>query len=210
MSKVMGKKALQAIMCYADLLDRLDVEVDSKVIFNLSDSRQKQIQKACHTNNPFPGVLKPVLLSLRKKAVKRLYEDERVLQTGPAAAILALDQALLQDIANIRSGSKENLPIICDVDMAGLQVVRLYMSSYSGNREFIKARYNSAMRVDNALNGSFYKYKTKDGRKFSAHVYYESQKKIMMETLGIKKAPEKFVFGSLFFDKIRTLSLIHI
>lgn len=204
MSKVMGKKALQAVMCYADLLDRLDVEVDSKVIFNLSDSRQKQIQKACRTHNPFPGVLKPVLLSLRKKAVKKLYEDEKVLQTGPAAAILALDQALLQDIANIRGGSKENLPIICDIDMAGLQVVRLYMSSYSGNREFIKARYNSAMRVDNALNGSFYKYKTKDGRKFSAHVYYESQKKIMLETLGIKKDPEKFVFGSLLFDKIRT------
>lgn len=200
----MGKKALQAVACYDDLLEKLDLKVDTPVIFNLSDERKKQIERSVYGHNPFPGLLKLVLLSLRKKAVKRLYEDEKVLQTGPAAAILALDSVLVQEIGNIRNNIKEKQPVICDVDLAGLQVVRLYMSSYEGNKEFVKARYNSAVRVDNALNGSFYKYKTKDKRKFSAHVYYESQKKIMMDTLGITKEPEKFVLSSLPFDKILT------
>jgi hypothetical protein len=204
MGNVMGKKALQALVCYDDLLEKLDLKVDTPVIFNLSDERKKQIKRSVYGHNPFPGLLKLVLLSLRKKAVKRLYEDEKVLQTGPAAAILALDSVLVQEIGNIRNNIKEKQPVICDVDMAGLQVVRLYMSSYEGNKDFVKARYNSAVRVDNALNGSFYKYKTKDGRMFSAHVYYESQKKIMMETLGITKDPEKFVLSSLPFDKALT------
>ena len=204
----MGKKALQAIVCYDDLLEKLDLNVDTPVIFNLSDERKKQIKRSVYGHNPFPGLLKLVLLSLRKKAVKRLYEDEKVLQTGPAAAILALDSVLVQEIGNIRNNIKEKQPVICDVDLAGLQVVRLYMSSYEGNKEFVKARYNSAVRVDNALNGSFYKYKTKDKRKFSAHVYYESQKKIMMETLGITKDPGKFVLSSLPFDKVTTAKAV--
>ncbi len=208
MGNVMGKKALQAVACYDDLLEKLDLKVDTPVIFNLSDGRKKQIEKSVYGHNPFPGLLKLVLLSLRKKAVKRLYEDEKVLQTGPAAAILALDSVLVQEIGNIRNNIKEPQPVMCDVDLAGLQVVRLYMSAYKGNKDFIKARCDSAVRVDNALNGSFYKYKTKDGRKFSAHVYYESQKKIMMETLGITKEPGKFVLSSLPFDKITTAKAV--
>lgn len=208
MGNVMGKKALQAVACYDDLLEKLDLKVDTPVIFNLSDGRKKQIEKSVYGHNPFPGLLKLVLLSLRKKAVKRLYEDEKVLQTGPAAAILALDSVLVQEIGNIRNNIKESQPVMCDVDLAGLQVVRLYMSAYKGNKDFIKARCDSAVRVDNALNGSFYKYKTKDGRKFSAHVYYESQKKIMMETLGITKEPGKFVLSSLPFDKITTAKAV--
>ncbi|SEG48398.1 CoA-transferase family III [Butyrivibrio sp. Su6] len=208
MGNVMGKKALQAVACYDDLLEKLDLKVDTPVIFNLSDGRKKQIEKSVYGHNPFPGLLKLVLLSLRKKAVKRLYEDEKVLQTGPAAAILALDSVLVQEIGNIRNNIKESQPVMCDVDLAGLQVVRLYMSAYQGNKDFIKARCDSAVRVDNALNGSFYKYKTKDGRKFSAHVYYESQKKIMMETLGITKEPGKFVLSSLPFDKVTTAKAV--
>lgn len=208
MGNVMGKKALQAVACYDDLLEKLDLKVDTPVIFNLSDGRKKQIEKSVYGHNPFPGLLKLVLLSLRKKAVKRLYEDEKVLQTGPAAAILALDSVLVQEIGNIRNNIKESQPVMCDVALAGLQVVRLYMSAYKGNKDFIKARCDSAVRVDNALNGSFYKYKTKDGRKFSAHVYYESQKKIMMETLGITKDPGKFVLSSLPFDKITTAKAV--
>lgn len=208
MGDVMGKKALQAVACYDDLLEKLDLKVDTPVIFNLSDGRKKQIEKSVYGHNPFPGLLKLVLLSLRIKAVKRLYEDEKVLQTGPAAAILALNSVLVQEIGNIRNNIKEKQNVYCDVDMAGLQVVRLYMSAYKGNKDFEKARYNSAVRVDNALNGSFYKYKTKDGRKFSAHVYYESQKKIMMETLGIAKNPDKFVLSSLPFDRITTAKAV--
>ncbi|SFI32666.1 CoA-transferase family III [Pseudobutyrivibrio sp. OR37] len=204
MNETMETKALQASLCYKDLTDRLDIHPNAKVFFNLSNDRQKMIEKSCYTHNPFPGVLKPVLLSLRKKAVKKLYEEERILQTGPAAAILALDAALTQEIGCLRTGNNQYKDIYCDVDLAGLQVIRLYMSDYEGNKEFIKSRYNSAIRVDNALNGSFYKYKTADNRSFSAHVYYESQKRIMLKTLGITKNPDKFTFGSMPFDKLTT------
>ena len=44
MGNVMGKKALQAIVCYDDLLEKLDLKVDTPVIFNLSDERKKQIK----------------------------------------------------------------------------------------------------------------------------------------------------------------------
>ena len=204
MNNIMETKAKQASLCFDDLTDRLDIHPSAKVFFNLSEDRQAMLEKACYQHNPFPGVLKPVLLSLRKKAIKKLYEEEKVLQTGPAAAILALDAALTQEIGSLRGGADSVEDIYCDVDLAGLQVVRLYMSAYEGNKYFINSRYNSAIRVDNALNGSFYKYETADGRSFSAHVYYESQKRIMMKTLDIKKDPDKFVFGSMPFDKIRT------
>lgn len=201
MGNVMETKAFQAQLCYEDLKQKLGVESNTKVIFHLNEAQKKQIKKACFFKNPFPGVLKAVLLSLRLKAVNRLFLEEKVLQTGPAAAILALDSVLSQEIKALRDGTKSEEEVVCDIGFAGLQVIRLYMSAYAGNKEFIKSRYNSAIRVDNALNGSFYKYKTKDGRFFSAHVYYESQKKRMMETLKISKAPEKLVFGSLASDK---------
>ena len=207
MNKIMEEKAAQAVACYEDLTKKLDIHPQCEVLFNLSENREQMIRSACYHHNPFPGVLKLVLLSLRKKAVKRLFEEEKVLQTGPAAAILALDAALTQDIAVLRN---QDVPeaVLCDVALAGLQVIRLYMSAYEGNKDFVQSRYDSAIRVDNALNGSFYKYGTKDGRSFSAHVYYESQKKIMMETLGIKKDPDKFVFGSLPFDKKTTAKAV--
>lgn len=208
MGDILQTKALQAQLCYEDLKKKIDVEIDTPIVFNVSDERQKQFKAACFTKNPFPGVLKAVLLSLRLKAVKRLFEEETVLQTGPAAAILALDNALARDIKDLRNGTKSEEPIICDTAFAGLQVIRLYMSAYEGNKEFVKARYNSAIRVDNALNGSFYKYKTNDGRYFSAHVYYESQKRKMMETLKIEKDPDKFVFGSLSADKKLTAKAV--
>lgn len=201
MDSVMKIKVFQAQLCYEDLKKKLGIETDTKVVFHLDNKQRKLIKKACFSKNPFPGILKAVLLSLRLKAVNRLFLEEKVLQTGPAAAILALDAVLAKDIEALRNGTKTEEAVVCDVGFAGLQVIRLYMSAYSGNKKFINSRYNSAIRVDNALNGSFYKYKTKDNRYFSAHVYYESQKRKIMETLSIPKAPEKLVFGSLASDK---------
>lgn len=208
MDKIMRRKVYQAQLCYEDLKDKLGIDSDTRVVFNLNENQKELIKKACYTNNPFPGVLKAVLLSLRLKAVDRLFMEEKVLQTGPAAAILALDTVLAKEIAALRNGTKNEDKVICDIGYAGLQVIRLYMSAYEGNKDFITSRYNSAIRVDNALNGSFYKYKTADDRSFSAHVYYESQKKIMMETLGIAKDPDKFSFTSLPFDKKLTAEAV--
>ncbi len=208
MSTVLETKGLQAQMCYEDLKKRTGIEPQTEVQFAVDEKRKGEIERAVWTHNPFPGVLKPVLLSLRLKAVSRLFEPEKVLQTGPAAAILALDEAMVQDFARLRDPEEVNKTVYCDVAFAGLQVIRLYMCSYEGNREFIRSRYESAIRVDNALNGSFYKYETRDHRYFSAHVYYESQKKIMMETLKIPKKPEDFVFRSLLSDRKLTAQAI--
>lgn len=205
---VLGEKGLQAQVCYEDLLQKLGENPSTPVIFNVYEGRQAQMKRACFTHNPFPGVLKAVLLKLRMKAVNRLFEEEKVLQTGPAASILALDAVLAREFGDLRNGTKSEAPVVCDVGFAGLQVIRLYMSAYEGNKAFVKSRYDSAIRVDNALNGSFYKYETKDGRKFSAHVYYESQKRRMMETLPIKKDPDKFVFGSMHGDKKLTAAAV--
>jgi len=208
MASIMYEKGQQAQACYDDLLEKLGVNPAVPVIFNVDEKQEGLMKRACFSNNPFPGVLKAVLLSLRLKAVKRLFKEEKVLQTGPAAAILALDAALAKEFGSLRDGTQVADPVICDVGFAGLQVIRLYMSAYSGNKAFIKSRYDSAIRVDNALNGSFYKYETKDGRKFSAHVYYESQKKKMMETLKISKKPEDFVFGTMGKDKKLTAAAV--
>lgn len=205
---VMDKKALDAQICYEDLLKRTGITPDSDVVFHVGEGQEKMMMDACHASNPFPGVVKLVLLSLRKKAVKRLFQDEKVVQTGPAAAILAFNAAMGNEINTLRTGMKNENPVYCDVGFAGLQVVRLYMMAYNGDDTFKKCRYQSATRVDNALNGSFYKYMTKDGRYFSAHVYYESQKKRMMDLLGIKKDPAKFALGSLPFDKATTAKAI--
>ncbi len=208
MNEIMYTKAKQAVVCYEDLQNKLDIHPEAHVEFLVDDHRKKQIERAMLENNPFPGVVKAVLLNLRRKSVARLFQEEKVLQTGPAAAILTLDAAMEQDIAGLRNPTDLSSTVVCDIAFAGLQVIRLYMMGYEGNKAFIDSRYQSALRVDNALNGSFYKYRTKDGRYFSAHVYYESQKKIMMETLNIPKKPEEFVFGSLLKDKKLTADAI--
>ncbi len=205
---VMGKKATDATICYEDLLNKTGIIPESNVVFHVDDNQKEMMTKACHASNPFPGVVKLVLLSLRKKAINRLFEEEKVVQTGPAAAILAFDAAMGAEIETLRTGKHNDNPVVCDVGFAGLQVVRLYMMAYEGDDIFKKCRYNSATRVDNALNGSFYKYETKDGRYFSAHVYYESQKAKMMKLLGIKKDPDKFKLGSLPFDKKTTAKAV--
>jgi len=205
---ILYKKARQAQLCYEDLMEKTGLFPASRVIFRVDETQKEQITKACFEKNPFPGIVKAVLLKLRLAAVKKLFIDEKVLQTGPAAAILALDAALAKELGELRDGTQSDTPVICDIGFAGLQVIRLYMMAYGDNADFIQARYKSATRVDNALNGSFYKYKTADDRYFSAHVYYESQKSRIMETLGIKKDPDKFVLKSLPFDKKLTASAV--
>jgi hypothetical protein len=86
-----------------------------------------------------------------------LFCKEKVVQTGPAAAALALNTVQANEVAKLRNGVNNTNPIECDIAFAGLQVVRLYMMAYDGNDRFKEARCTSGMRVNNALNGSFYK-----------------------------------------------------
>ncbi len=198
---VMKEKAEQAQICYEDLKGKLEIETDAKIIFSLSAKRFWQMLFACFKDNPFPKV-KVVLCFLRLKAVVRLFKRERVVQTGPAAAALTLNAVLCNEIAKVRNGKANANPIECDVAFSGLSVVRLYMMAYGGNDGFKEERCNSGMRVNNALNGSFYKYETKDGRKFSAHVYYESQKAKLMKALELSSEPKKFTMDTMKKDKV--------
>lgn len=203
---VLCQKAKEAEICYEALLKQLHVEVDTDVRFHIQGKRLWQMLSACFQDNPFPRV-RIVLYFLRMKAVVRLFRKEKVVQTGPTAAVLSMYAALANEVAKERTGKKSEEPIECDVAFAGLQVIRLYMMGYTGDETFREERCNSGMRVNNALNGSFYKYDTKDERKFSAHVYYESQKEKMIEALQLDPTSSKFTMDTLKKDKkqIRTV-----
>ncbi len=202
MSKgIMEQKALDAVKCYEDLKKRTGIDTTTHVDFHVKDNQKKQLMASCFKKNPFPGAVKLVLLSLRYKAVKKLFQEENVKQTGPAAAVLSLNSAIGSDIACLRDGEDNPEPILCDIGTAGVQIIRLYMMSYFGNKTFRIKRKDSAVNVTNALNGIFYKYQTKDDKFFSTHVYYEHQKATMMRLLGITKDPKKFTFTSLSKDK---------
>jgi len=204
---IMKEKAKQAQVCYEDLKEKLEIEIDQEVMFSLNAKRFWQMFFACFKDNPFPRV-KVVLCFLRLKAVVRLFKKEKVVQTGPAAAVLTLNTALANEIAKTRNGGESSNPIECDVAFAGFQVIRLYMMAYGGNDRFKEERCTSGMRVNNALNGSFYKYETADHRKFSAHVYYESQKAKLMKALELSSAPENFTMDTLKKDKVDVANVI--
>lgn len=197
---ILCKKAKEAGICYDALIKQLNIEVDTDVKFIACKKRLWQMLIACFKDNPFPRV-RIVLYFLRLKAVIRLFRKEKVVQTGPAAAALTLHAALAAEIATERTGKKQDTPVECDVAFAGLQVIRLYMMGYKGNEAFREERCKSGMRVNNALNGSFYKYETKDERKFSAHVYYESQKNKFIQALRLEADASRFTMDTLKQDK---------
>ena len=206
-NKAMMHKAEEARICYENLKKETGINPKSNVVFNVNNKRAVKMVSACFKDNPFPRV-KVVLCYLRLKAVIRLFKKEKVKQTGPASAVLALNAAEADEIFEIRNESKNENPVVCDVAFAGLQVIRLYMMAYQGNDTFINERCTSGMRVNNALNGSFYKYKTLDSRYFSAHVYYESQKEKLMNALKFEKSPKNFTMNTLKEDKKNTASKV--
>lgn len=55
----------------------------------------------------------------------------------------------------------------------------------------------SAIRVNNALNGSMHKFRARDGRDVSFHVYYQSQQERLVKALGLRKPSSEYGFFSL-------------
>jgi crotonobetainyl-CoA:carnitine CoA-transferase CaiB-like acyl-CoA transferase len=199
-NEVMLKKAFEAQVVLDDLKKRFGIESTYPITFVVDEKREKEFLKACGKENPFPGILRFVLTSLRKKGVKRLYENETVVQTPVVAAVLSLCSSLATEIGSLRGIDSKGAQIYCDVAYAGAQAIRLYLVDQK-DKTFKKARSASAVRVDNALNGSFYKYETKDGRKVSFHVYYQSQQKKLVDALKLKKPSEDFKFLSTKKDR---------
>ncbi len=193
--EILKKKAEDAQIIYDYLVSLLNIKTNVPVTFIADENAQKEFTKNYLKENPFPNVIALVLAKLRKKAVQRLFEEEKVLQTPVIASVLSLCASLATEIGSLRGDDTKGSEIYSDISYAGLQAIRLYMANYD-DMQFKKSRLKSAIRVDNAINGSFYKYQTKDGRYISFHTYYQSQQKCLVEALNLKKPYDKFTLLS--------------
>ncbi len=189
--EILEKKARDAQLVYDYLSDLLKIDSKYPVTFIADESTEKELKTCYLKENPFPHVIALVLAKLRKKAVNRLFEDEKVLQTPIIAAVLSLCASVASEIGELRGDDLKGSEIYSDISYAGLQAIRLYIANYY-DKDFKKARLASAIRVDNAINGSFYKYQTKDNRYVSFQTYYQSQQKCLVNALKLKKPSEKF------------------
>ena len=193
--EVLLKKAKDAQVIYDYLSELLKIESKLPVTFIANANSEKILKLNYLKENPFPHVIAFVLAKLRRAAVDKLFLEEKVLQTPVIAAVLTLCANVASEIGELRGDDVSKESIYSDIAFAGLQAIRLYMANYY-DPKFKKSRLASAIRVDNAFNGSFYKYRTLDNRYVSFHVYYQSQQKKLVEALKLKKASEKFTLMS--------------
>ncbi len=198
--EILLKKAQDAQLVYDDLVRKLGIQPVVPTTFIANPMTQKMFCQGYVKENPFPHVIALVLAKLRKQAVTKLFEEEKVLQTPVIAAVLSLCSEVATQIGALRGDEIKDAHIYTDISFAGLQAIRLYMANHT-QKDFKKVRCKSAIRVDNAINGSFYKYKAKDGRDVSFHVYYQSQQKKLVDKLQLNKPSEKFKLMSTKRDK---------
>ena len=193
---VLRRKAYNAQLIYEDLLDRLGME-GIPTTFVADEGRRAMLSRACFSSNPFPAPLSLVLTKLRIPAVRKLFEPETIPQTSAIAAVLCACSAAATEIGALRGDDVSGAQQRCDLVFAGLQAVRLYMSDHKHCKEFTRSRVQSAIRVNNALNGSMHKFRARDGRDVSFHVYYQSQQERLVKALGLRKPSSEYGFFSL-------------
>lgn len=193
---VLRRKAYNAQLIYEDLLDRLGME-GIPTTFVADERRRAMLSRACFSSNPFPAPLSLVLTKLRIPAVRKLFEPETIPQTSAIAAVLCACSAAATEIGALRGDDVSGAQQRCDLVFAGLQAVRLYMSDHKHCKEFTRSRVQSAIRVNNALNGSMHKFRARDGRDVSFHVYYQSQQERLVKALGLRKPSSEYGFFSL-------------
>ena len=198
-NRVLEKKAGQAQIIFDDLTSQFDIRA-IPTIFVADGRRKAQFTKACLTDNPFPPPLNVTILKKRIPAVKLLFQDEKILQTPAIAAVLAACSSVATEIGSLRGDDVAGAATVCDVAFAGLQAIRLYMADHKG-AAFKKTRVLSGVRVNNAFNGSFFKYRAKDGRDVSFHVYYQSQLNKLAAALPFSKPGGGYTMLSLSQDK---------
>ena len=207
MSKnVLETKAKQAQVIFDDLTKQFGIKAIPTVF--VADKRRKaQLKKACLQDNPFPPPVNVTILKKRTPGVDQLFQDEKVLQTPAIAAVLAACSSVATEIGELRGDDVSDAKTICDVAFAGMQAIRLYMSSHKGS-EFAMSRVMSAIRVNNAFNGSFFKYRAKDGRDVSFHVYYQDQLNKLAAALPYSKPGTKYTMLSMSKDKKEMASVV--
>jgi crotonobetainyl-CoA:carnitine CoA-transferase CaiB-like acyl-CoA transferase len=202
--RVLEEKARQSQLCLEALDRARGMEAAGEgtrpaVVFSANPRRLGQFLAACFKDNPFRKY-RAILCFIRLRGVVRLFRREKVLQTPAAAAALASCREAASEVGRLRGMEGEGGGVRCDVAMAGLQAIRLYMAC-SYDAAFSGQRFDSCFRVNNAFNGSFYKYRTADGRHFSFHVYYASQKARMVKALGLPRDPDTFSMESSKADR---------
>lgn len=200
-SIVLQRKAQQSQVCFEMLKKELNLKSVSPVVFCADSRRFEEMIESCFKELTYPEPLIKVFIEKRLEGILKLFQDEKVLQTAPLAAILAACANEILEICQLE-GIKidKEAPIYSDVAYAGLQAVRLYFTS-TFDLDFLKVRAKSFTSVNNALNGILYKYRTKDGRDFSFHNYYESQKAKVAKALGFNKDPKDINMMSTKEDK---------
>lgn len=197
--KVLEKKAQQAQVIFDDLTKQFGIK-PIPTVFVADKRREKQLKKACLTDNPFPPPVNITIRKKRKPGVELLFRDEKVLQTPAIAAVLAACSSVATEIGALRGDDVKGAETVCDVAFAGMQAIRLYMASHTGSK-FALSRVLSAIRVNNAFNGSFFKYRAKDGRDVSFHVYYQDQLNKLAAALPYSKHGTKYTMLSMSKDK---------
>lgn len=207
MSKnVLETKAKQAQVIFDDLTKQFGIK-PIPTVFVADNRRKAQFRKACLQDNPFPPPVNVTILKKRKPAVELLFQDEKILQTPAIAAVLAACSSVATEIGALRGDDVSDAETICDVAFAGMQAIRLYMSSHKGSA-FAKSRVMSAIRVNNAFNGSFFKYRARDGRDVSFHVYYQDQLNKLAAALPYSKHGTKYTMLSMSKDKKEMVDVV--
>ena len=198
-NEALRKKAEQAQVIFDELVNQYDIK-PIPTTFVAEPRREAQFKKACFTENPFPGPFAAAMVEKRLPGVNKLFKDEKVLQTPAIAAVLAACSSVATEIGELRGDDVSGAETYCDVAFAGLQAIRLFMADNKG-KKFRKKRFDSAASVNNAINGSFYKYKAGDGRDISFHVYYQDQQRKLFESMGMSKPSSQYTFFSIPGDK---------
>lgn len=191
-NSVLTKKARQAQIIYDDLMERFEIQ-SIPTTFIAGGKREQQFKAACKKANPFPMPYKFMLLKNRKKAMRLLFEDEKIVQTPAIAAALSAISSLAVEIGGLRGDDISTAENYCDVAFAGLQALRVYMVDYD-NKEFARVRVNSSASVKNAFDSTERtgKYLAGDGRYVSFHVFYKSQQRKLVKALNLPKPAEEF------------------
>lgn len=190
------KKGRQAQIIYEDLLKRFSVQ-PIPTTFVADDRRKVQFQKECVKANPYPFPINIKVRKERQEAIRLLFDEETIVQTPAIAAALAVCSTLATQIGGLRGDDISGSETVCDLAFAGVQALRVYMMDYD-NKEFSKIRSASSTRVKGAFDGTVEtgKYRTRDGKFVSFHVYYQSQQKKLVKALGLTKPSEKFTVFS--------------
>jgi len=200
LQREMQRKVLQSRACFDALMHEQKIEYQIPVDFVAPVGHFRQLLLACFQSNPFPRY-RALLSLVRLSGVVKLFKKETVLQTPAAAAVLSACGVMAAEIACLRQRTSSADQIVrCNVVLAGLQALRLYFVA-SFEPSFSLQRFRSCLEVNNAFNGSRQKYKTRDHRFFSFHVYYPEQKRKIVEALCLNKPHDQFTMQSVKSDR---------